>query len=385
MKKIAKKNKKKLLFLITEDWYFCSHRLSLATAAKSIGYDVVVVTRVNKHGPIIEAAGLKLIQLNKLKRSSLNPLIELAALLEIIAIYKNEKPDIVHHVAIKPVIYGSIAAKFIGLGCKVNAMGGLGFIFNSTKLQAKLLKILISPFFRFLLNDPHGRVILQNTSDINLLKNFANVNSKYIRLIAGAGVDLKKYNVQPLLNDIPLITLISRMLWDKGIREFVEAAKALKAQGINARFVIIGNPDPENPLSSPQNQLTAWDNEGFVEWWGYRSDIPNILAQSYLICLPTYYGEGVPKVLLESMASGRAIITTDIPGCRELVEEGGGGILIKPKNIKSLSRSIEMLLNDRSMCKSLGKAGREFVELKHSTKYISNLTFNIYKELLADT
>ena len=150
MKKIVKINKKKLLFLVAEDWYFCSHRLSLAITAKSIGFDVVVVTRVKKHGLIIKAAGLKLIQLNRFKRSSLNPLNELATLLEIIAIYKNEMPDIVHHVAIKPVIYGSIAARFLGLRCKVNALGGLGFIFNSKKNKAKILKALISPFFRFL-------------------------------------------------------------------------------------------------------------------------------------------------------------------------------------------------------------------------------------------
>ncbi len=384
MRKIVVVDKgKKLIFLVTEDWYFCSHRLPLAIAAKASGYDVIVATRVAEHGAVIEKAGLRLIQLHQLKRSSLNPFKELLALFEIIAIYNHEMPDLVHHVAIKPTIYGSLAARLTGVTGVVNALGGLGFVFTSKKFMARLLRPLLSKLFSYLLNNPCGRLILQNGYDMDLLASQGLVDATYIRLIRGAGVNLEEFSVQPLSDGIPLVILASRMLWDKGVGEFVALAETLKTQGVCARFAIVGDTDTESPTAISYKQLSLWQEEGYVEWWGHQCDMPSVFAQAYLVCLPTYYGEGVPKVLLEAMACGRAIITTDIPGCRELVVNGSNGLLIPPHNIKEFAASVVTLLQDRPMCKSMGKAGRKIVESEYAIEHIVEATLDVYEELCA--
>ncbi len=302
--------------------------------------------------------------------------------MELIIIYARERPDLVHQVALKPVIYGSLAARLTGVTSVVNALGGLGFVFTSKNWLATVIKHPLLCLLRFIFDNSGGRLIVQNKEDMNVLTESGIINSLYIRLIRGAGVDLVNYLASPLVEEVPIIVLASRMLWDKGIGEFVAAAELLKKQGIEARFVLVGDTDAETPTAIPRLQLKKWHEQGVIEWWGYRKDMPQVLGQAHIVCLPTYYGEGVPKVLLEAMSCGRAIITTDMPGCRELIVAGVNGVLIQPRNVQSLAEAISLLLKDRSLCKRMGIEGRKIAEAEYSIEKIVAQTFTVYEELM---
>ena len=368
----------KLLFVVTEDWYFHSHRLALAVAAKERGCDVVVVTRVTNHKGRIESQGVRVIPAQWLIRSSLNPFLELNALIELCFIFFRERPDIIHNVAIKPTIYGNLAGLLARVPRRVSALGGLGFIFTSQKFHVKILRKLIVTTFRCLLNRKNSFVIVQNEDDLSVMLDECGLDSSRLRLIRGAGVDLNVYNPSPIPQAEPVVMLASRMIWDKGIREFVESARLLKAKGIKARFVLVGSPDGENPASVPENELLRWNTEGIVEWWGYREDMPQTLAEASIVCLPTYYGEGVPKVLIEAMACARPIITTDTAGCRDLVEDAENGILVAPRDVHSLAAAISALLIDGKKCEQMGKMGRQIAADKYSISKVIDGVFSIY-------
>lgn len=375
--------KPRLLFLVAEDWYFCSHRLPLAVAAREAGYEVIVVTRVNQHAEVILAAGLTLIPLQRMRRAGARPLQELTSLGEIWGIYRRERPDLVHHVGLKPVVYGSLVARIVGVRGVVNALAGLGFVFSSGRLFARLLRPVVKLVFSCLLNRKNARVIVQNERDRDVLTNQVGIDSTNVRLIRGAGVDLRLYSAQPPSVRPPLIVFIARMLWDKGVGDFVEAANRIRDAGVQARFALIGIPDPENPTSVPESQLRAWHDSGKVEWWGYRSDIPAVLTMASIACLPTFYGEGVPKALIEAMASSRAIVTTDIPGCRELVAGGRSGIVVPPRDVPALSAALESLILDPDQCRQMGTAGRLMVEQSLSLQQVLKETLALYAGLVS--
>jgi glycosyltransferase involved in cell wall biosynthesis len=377
-----KRKTSKILFLVAEDWYFCSHRLSLAVAAGQAGNDVVVATRVTAHKSVIEHAGLRVVPLRRLNRSSLNPFRELAALGELVSIYRRERPDLVHQVALKPVIYGSIAARFANVSSMVNALGGLGFVFSSRSLLARLLKPVLVGAFRFIFNNPRNRLILQNMDDLTVVTKNAGVNQRYIRLIRSAGVDLNKYKVREQPPGTPVVMLASRMLWAKGIGEFVSAARILREQGVSARFVLVGEPDAENPSSVSRKQLQVWSDSGVVEWWGYHNDMPEVLPQARIVCLPSYYGEGIPKVLIEAMACARPIVTTDMPGCRDIIQSGKNGLLVNPRDVENLSMALKVLLLDESKCQQMGIEGRRIAEEEFALPRIIAETMAVYRELL---
>ena len=374
--------KPKLLFLVAEDWYFCSHRLSLAVAAVEAGFEVSVVTRVNQHADVILAAGLTLIPLQRMRRSGANPLKELASLGEIWRIYHRAKPDLAHHVGLKPVVYGSIVAHLSGVSGVVNALAGLGFVFSSGRILARVLRPTVKRVLSCLLNRRNSRVIVQNERDFDVLTKAVGIASRDVRLIRGAGVDLRLYGEHPPTVQPPLVVLVARMLWDKGVGDFVEAATRIRSTGVPARFALVGVPDPENPTSVPERQLRTWHDSGFVEWWGYRADIPGVLAMASICCLPTFYGEGVPKALIEAMASSRAIVTTDIPGCRELVADGRNGILVAPRDVAALSSALEVLIRDPERCRQMGTAGRTMVEQSLSLDQVLKETLTLYAELM---
>jgi glycosyltransferase involved in cell wall biosynthesis len=372
----------KLMFLVAEDWYFCSHRLPLAIAAREAGYEVIVVTRVNQHAHAIRAARLTLVPLHRMRRSGMRPLQELASLWELWCIYRREKPELVHHVGLKPVVYGSLVARLVGVRGAVNALAGLGFVFSSERIFARMLRTIIKQLFSLLLRSQDSRVIVQNEGDFDVLVKSVGIASSDVRLIRGAGVDLRLYSEQPPTVQPPLVVLIGRMLWDKGVGDFVEAATRIRSAGIQARFALVGIPDPENPTSVSERELRAWHEKGSVEWWGYRADIPAVLAMASIACLPTFYGEGVPKALIEAMASSRAIVTTDIPGCRELVGEGSNGILVAPRDVPALSAALEVLILNPERCRIMGLAGRKMAEQSLSLTKVLKETLALYAELV---
>lgn len=370
----------KLLYFVTEDWYFCSHRLALAIAAQKAGYEVVVVTRVNQHAELIRSHGLKLIHF-ELSRRSRNPFIEFGMIWRLLRIYREEQPDIVHHVALKPVLYGSIAARLTGVPAVVNALAGLGFLFISKHFQARVIRLLVESAFRLLFNDPNVRVIFQNPDDMALLTSRGVLVINQGVLIRGSGVCTSQFNVTPEVYGLPLVVLASRMLWDKGIAEFVEAVRQLRGQGVAARFVLVGEGDPDNPASISHKQLSQWQKEGIIEWWGQRDDMPHVFAQSHIVCLPSYR-EGLPKVLVEAAACGRPIIATDVPGCREIVQDGENGLLVPAKDFYELANALRQLIDNPSLRIVMGKRGREIVESKFSIEHVVTQTLTLYKELI---
>ncbi len=372
----------KLVFYVTEDWYFCSHRLPIARAAKQAGFDVVVATRVAKHGRCIQQEGFQLIPLS-MRRRSKNPVREALAIIEILGIYRRERPDLVHHVAIKPVIYGSLAARFAGVPAVVNALTGLGFVFSSGRWKAKLLRPWIRSALRILFNQNHSKVILQNPDDQRLLTASDVLSPGHSVLIRGSGVDISRFHAFPEPDDDPIVvTLVGRMLVDKGVVEFVNAARLLKQKGVMLKAVLVGGPDLENPASIPEKQLLAWQSEGVIEWWGRQSDIPAVWARSHIAVLPTTYGEGVPKSLIEAAACGRPIIATDVPGCKEIVQHERNGLLIPVNDSAMLARAIERLILDKSLRHTMGEKGRQLVECEFSESIVASKTLELYRSML---
>ncbi|MEY4684006.1 MAG: hypothetical protein RLZ25_465 [Pseudomonadota bacterium] len=371
----------KLLFFVTEDWYFCSHRLPLAIAARDAGFEVSVATRVNAHAEAISREGIRLIPL-KLSRGGKNPLREWRTLWALFRILRNEKPDILHNVAVKPVLYGSLTARLAGTSRVVNAVAGLGHLF-AIQERASFLRNVVKLAFRFLLRG-HGRVIVQNPDDLQLLESSGAILKGQATLIRGSGVDLSRFAPSPEPPGTPIIVFAARLLWDKGVQEFVEAAKNLKKEGIEGRFVIVGAPDDENHAAIPSEQLADWAAEGMIECWGHRTDMAEILAGAILFCLPSYYGEGVPKVLLEAAASGRPLITTDMPGCREVVEDGVNGLLVQPRDIEGLTVAIKRLLSDSALRARMGQASRQRAEAFFGIEAVTAQTLAVYDALLSE-
>ena len=371
--------KSKLLYLITEDWFFCSHFIERAVAARNAGYEVLVVAREQAHGDRIRAAGLRLISL-KFARRSLNPLSELRLLLAIVRIYQQERPDIVHHIAVKPILYGSLAARLTGIPAIVNAPVGMGYAFSSTDRTARLLRPMLRLGYRFLLNPSGSRVIFENRDDLDSFVESGSVKRTEAVLIRGAGINLARFSPQAKPDGVPIVVLIARMLRDKGVVEFVEAARRLHEQGVAGRFVLVGDPDPENPASIPPETLQAWHGHYGVEWWGWRDDIKAILGDASIACLPSYR-EGLPKSLLEAAACGLPIVTTDTPGCREVVVDGDNGLLVPVRNAYALAEALKKLVLDPALRQRMGARGRARAKEEFSMEQVISETLLVYLKL----
>ena len=384
MSKNTQRRKYKILFLVTKDRYFYSHRLDLAKAALLNGYDVCVVTDVKDHGEQIRAAGFKLIPI-AFHRTLGNPFGELAILLNLVRIYRKEHPNLIHHVALKPIVYGSIAAKIANMPLIVNAITGLGWVFCSHHTFAKLLKLIMVLFLKRILRFDNTHTIFQNTDDISTLESFG-ISARHNAIIRGSGVDPSIYTAGKKSEKIePLrVLLAARMLWSKGVGEFVQAARILRQRNVNARFVLVGGFDSSAKDAIPENTLHEWQQEGIVEWLGLRDDMPRIFRQSAICCLPSNR-EGIPRVLLEAASAALPIITTDATGCREVVLDGENGYLIPlPVDAKLLADTIEKLLADPALRKTMGEKGRNLVKNTFSSEIIIKQTLDIYDKLLRE-
>lgn len=368
---------KKLLFVVTEDYYFVSHRLALGVAALKEGYDVVVATRVKNHGKIISNAGIKLMPI-ELSRRGGNPLIEIWNLYKL---YQIEEPDIIHHVALKPVIYGSIASLFIRERATINAISGLGWMFTTTNWLMRALLPFIQWIIVFLLNQKNVVTILQNSEDSILLER-AGLSEAQIRLIPGAGVDTKLFYPSEKPPAVPAVMLVSRMLRDKGIGEFIEAAQIISNKGIKARFILVGGTDYVNPSCISETTLLNWHGMWGVEYWGHRDDMEIVWQSADIACLPSYR-EGMPKALLEAAATGLPIVTTDVPGCQEVIVDGDEGLLVPPKDAISLANALMSLIVQPQKCRIMGAKARKRAEKIFSQDKINNTTLKIYEELLS--
>jgi glycosyltransferase involved in cell wall biosynthesis len=372
---------KRLLFIVSEDWYFVSHRLHLAQAALRVGYEVGLITRVSSQRDAIESAGITVIDWNIIRRSG-HPWQEFKSLVHLWRGIRSFQPDLVHAVAVKPVVYAALACRLSGVKARVSALGGLGFIFSSSKKSARLLRPFIVSLFRFALGGKKSLLILQNPDDSKLLLSAGVISKKQMRLIRGAGVDTDAFAPAQILVKNPMIILPARMLWDKGVGEFVDAARHIKAQKPNVRFVLVGTPDDQNPESVPVEQLSKWNGEGIVEWWGRMDNMPEVYNQGTVVCLPSSYGEGLPKSLLEAASCGLPIVTYDVPGCREVVQDQVNGFLVPLRDSQRMIKALMELLDNPDLCAQMGKAGREMVLNEFSQELVADQTMKVWEELL---
>lgn len=374
-------DRKKILFVVNDPGFFLSHRSALAVAASDIGYEVHVATANEEAVDKILDLGFIYHEI-PFTRSGINPLLESFLLISLYKLYRRIRPNLVHHVTIKPVLYGSIAARMASVPAVVNAISGLGYVFSASGVMPNLLRIPVKTLYQLALAHKRSMVIVQNAHDYNVVKNKGWINENQLRLIRGSGVDLNTFKPTSEPSGEMIVLMASRMLWDKGVGIFVEAARFLLKQGVVARFVLVGDPDSGNPNSVSRQQLLEWAEESGIEWWGYRDDMERVFNQAGIVCLPTYYGEGVPKVLIEAAASGKPVVATEIPGCAEIIKHNTNGFLVPAKDATALAKAIELLINDKALRLRMGINGRKIAVAEFSIEYVIKQTIAIYQELI---
>lgn len=376
---------KRLLIVVNTGWFFVSHRLPVAIAAQREGYDVHVAValdpQLDKDTPArLAQLGITLHRLS-LSRSGSRPLDLLATFRELSQLFAKLRPDIVHLVTLKPVLIGGIAARLRGIANVVLAIPGRGTVFSASGIVATLRRWCALVLYRLAYRRHRNQVIFQNVEDRDYFLSRNIFASQDVRLIRGSGVDISAYSATPERGtDEKCVVLASRMLIEKGIADFVAVARRLRNEGVSARFILVGAPDPGNPHSHSAEELKRWHEDGDVEWWGYRTDMPAIFGDCHIVCLPTYYGEGLPKVLIEAAACGRPIVTTDTPGCRDIVRDGVNGALVAPRDVAALSAALRKLIDDKELRMEMGRRGRALVEAEFTLETVVQATLSVYRE-----
>lgn len=376
----AARSRKRLLFVVNVDWFFLSHRLPIALEAMRQGYEVHVAAASTGRDRELEGLGLQFHPL-PLDRSSMHPLAALHDLLVFYRLFRTLCPDLVHLVTIKPVLLGGIAARLAGIPRVVAAVSGLGHVFIARGWTAALRRGLVAWLYRLAFGMDRLRVIFQNGDDLACIMRLTGLPADKVVVIKGSGVDLGEYIAHPLPAGTPVVLFAARFLIDKGIREFVEVARRMRAAGILARFCLVGAVDRDNPNSCSAAELERWLADGVVEYWGFRPDMPEVMRQAHLVVLPSYYGEGLPKVLIEAAACARPVVTTDWPGCRDAIEPGRSGVLVPVRDVAALEQAIRGLLDDPARCVAMGLAGRAFAERAFSVARVVAGHLDVYREL----
>jgi glycosyltransferase involved in cell wall biosynthesis len=370
----------KLLYLVTEDWYFCSHRLPIARAARDAGAEVVVATRIGEHAARIAAEGFRLAPL-AWRRGGANPAGELVSLIDVIRLYRRERPDLVHHVAMKPTLHGGVAAGLTGVPTVVHALTGLGYLFVGGGWQARTLGPVARGLLRCVLNRPNAHLIMQNPDDLELLRRRGLLRHDQVVLIRGSGVDTARFRPMPEPAGVPAAVLVGRMLSDKGVHELVGAARLLRHRGVPLEVRLVGPPDPHNPSSIPAATLRAWHAEGIVRWLGPQGDAAAVWRDAHIAVLPSYR-EGLPKALLEAAACGRPLVATEVPGCREVVRDGETGLSVPVRDAVALADALERLAGDPALRRRLGANARRLVEAAFAEPTVVRETLRLYARLL---
>ncbi|MGO3131102.1 MAG: glycosyltransferase family 4 protein [Alcaligenes sp.] len=368
-----------LMFVVNNPAFFLSHRLPLALAAKKEGYDVHVATMDGPAVAEIERNGLQHHAL-PMTRSGTNPLQELQTIWALWRLFRRERPELVHAVTIKPVLYGGIAARLAGVPGFLAAVSGLGYVFTKRDKSVDPVRWIALQLYRMALGHSNSRVIFQNSSDRDVLLEDRVVKRDQCILIRGSGVDLNEFQALPEPEGPPVALMVSRLLVDKGVREFVEAARISAAQGSSVKWVVAGSPDPGNPASISDQEWQSWQQQGVVECLGERSDIAQLYAQAHIAVLPSYR-EGLPKSLVEAAACGRAVVTTDVPGCRDAIEPGVTGVLVPVRNAHALATAVMELGEDAARRQTMGEASRRLAEEAFDIERISQAHLDLYQHL----
>ena len=371
---------RRLMLVVTDDWYLWSHRIGLAVAARDAGYDVTIVTHVGEYGERIRALGLDLVDVD-FARGRISPGANLRTVRELCAVYRRWEPQLVHHVAIKPIVLGSAAAARARVPVTVNALAGLGTALISGNLKARLARPVLRPALGWAMRRPRSHAMVQNPENAKFVESLG-VQPERVSLVRGAGVDVRRFRPRPEPAGPVRVTMVSRLLWDKGVREFVDAAMLVRKARGDVVFTLVGAPDEGNPTSVPSEEVRSWAADGLVEWWGYREDLADVLADSHVAVLPSY-GEGLPKTLLEAAACGRPIVATDVSGCREVVRHGDNGLLVPARDAGALANAIMALAGDPARRAAMGAAGRRRAETEFAAERINEETLRVYERALA--
>jgi len=379
-----------VLFVVNEAFFFLSHRIHLAKAAIEAGCDVHLAAPADHgwapdgfHVSQIEAFGVQCHEI-RLSRRGQNPITELRSVVSIWRLMRRLEPDLVHLLTIKLLLYGGLAARISGVPAVVFGVTGLGHVFSSGGIASRIRRGLVVPLMRFCMRHPRSKVVVQSHGDSDFLASRAIAAPDRIKVVVGSGVDLNEFRYVPLPKNRTerVVTFAARMIWDKGVGAFVGAARDIRTRIPEARFCLVGSTKSENPRSVPAETLNAWVESGIVDWVGRRDDMPKILVNSDIVCLPTLYGEGVPKILLEAAACGRAIVASDTPGCREVVRDGVNGLLVDPTDTRSLVVALENLLRDQGLTERMGRAGAELASQSFDVNQVVARTIAVYESLL---
>jgi glycosyltransferase involved in cell wall biosynthesis len=388
----SKGNKRvRILYLGNHAGIFLSHRLPVFKKMVQSGFEVHVAVpakpdllsqNIDQNSiQTIKESGFQYHDI-KIHRSSTNIKKEICSFVDIFKLLKLVKPDLVYNATQKPVLYGSLISKIVKTPCVVNSLTGLGFVFTDKGIKASLLKIVMKLFYRYTLDRQNSMNIFHNHDDRNYFLAKGIVNKSNSIVIKGSGVNLNEFIYQPEPDDSnPIIIFPSRLLKDKGVLEFVGAAEQVKLNNIKARFVLVGDIDPLNPTSVTKKEVQLWEKNELIEWWGWRKDMPFVYQQASIVCLPSYR-EGMSKSLIEGLASGRPVVTTDVPGCREIIANPANGFLVNKKDSKKLGDALAILIKDKELRQTMGRNSRELAKKEFSLEIVVNDTMTICKNLI---
>ena len=373
--------RRRLLFLVADAPFFVTHRLSLAHAAREAGYDVhVAVPFEDRPVAAIRAAGVHCHDL-PLRRGNRSLGGELRLIVAVARLFRAVRPDLVHAVSLKPVIFGGLVARLLGVPAAVLAVTGLGYLFLRPGAKTRVQRAVIKRLYRFALGHPRARAIFQNPDDLALFVGENLVDPAITVMIKGCGVDTERFGPTAEPAGPVVVMFPARVIGDKGVREFVAAAGILRRQGVTARFVLVGRTDPENPTDVGEPAIRAWEAIGDVEWWGFREDMASVLAQAHIVCMPSYM-EGLPRVLIEAAACARPVVTTDVPGCREIVRDGENGLLVPPRDGAATAVALGRLIADRALRAKFGARGRAIATGEFTVERFVAETLALYRTLM---
>lgn len=371
----------KIVLFANTDWYLYNFRRSLALSLHRAGHELLLLSPPGPYGEKLQALGLRWEAL-PMERRSLNPLRELSLLRHLVRLLRRERPALVHGFTIKCAVYGSLAARLAGVPARVNAVAGMGYVFTSNDAKARALRPVVRGLLRLALDGEGARLILQNADDVALFERAGLVDPARIRLVRGSGVDCSRFVKRSgERSGGPLRVLVAaRLLWDKGLEEYVTAARELLAEGRRIEFLLAGTPDPGNPAAVPEDTVRSWVEEGVVNWLGHVDDMPTLLGAVDVVALPSYR-EGLPKTLIEAAACAQPLITTDVPGCREVVTDGVDGLLVPVRDAKALAQAIRRLDDDPAFARRIGEKAWAKAHTEFDERIVISRTVDVYREL----
>lgn len=375
----------RVLLFANTDWYLYNFRRSLALSLSDAGHEVILLSPEGAYAGKLQALGLQW-HPAPMDRRSLNPLREAMLLVWLSRFMRAHKIDLVHGFTIKCAVYGSLAARWAGVPARVNAVAGMGYVFTSNDVKARVLRPIVRSLLRMALAGEGTRLILQNPDDVCLFQQAGLVDGNTVRLIPGSGVDCHRF-APPDVRSRPAgarmrVVLPARLLWDKGLAEYIEASRQLRAAGKPVDFLLAGDPDPGNPAAVPEAKIRQWEADGLVQWLGHVDDMAALFRSVDVVTLPSYYREGLPKGLIEAGATGLPLVTTDAPGCREVVTNNVDGLLVPVKNATALAEALARLRDDPALRARLGAAARAKALAEFDERIVIERTMMVYEELV---